>query len=120
MFSVFSRERIHVDAVESKVYPPRLSPVPLDGQDVQHLKIDSHTCSGYSGEGEQRFLPGNAMPTVLRIGAFRFHFYSDEGNEPPHIHIETPEGECKFWLEPIRLARNKGVTPLGLRSLERL
>ncbi|MFC2130847.1 hypothetical protein ACFLSQ_05385 [Bacteroidota bacterium] len=22
------------------------------------------------------------MPTVLRIGAFRFHFYSDEYNEP--------------------------------------
>jgi len=28
------------------------------------------------------------MPTVLRIEGFRFHFYSDEGNEPPHIHVE--------------------------------
>jgi len=36
------------------------------------------------------------MPTVLRIGSFRFHFYSDEQMEPPHIHIETPEGECKL------------------------
>ncbi|MEX0780276.1 MAG: DUF4160 domain-containing protein [Balneolales bacterium] len=36
------------------------------------------------------------MPTVLRIGSYRFHFYSDEGNEPSHIHIETTEGECKF------------------------
>jgi hypothetical protein len=50
------------------------------------------------------------MPTVLRIGSFRFHFYSDEQMEPPHIHIETPDGECKFWLDPIRLARNKGVS----------
>ncbi|MCI0750676.1 MAG: DUF4160 domain-containing protein [Flammeovirgaceae bacterium] len=32
------------------------------------------------------------MPTVLRIGPFRFHFYSDERNEPPHIHVETPMG----------------------------
>ena len=31
------------------------------------------------------------MPTVLRIGPFRFHFYSDEGNEPPHIHVASPE-----------------------------
>ena len=40
------------------------------------------------------------MPTVLRIGSFRFHFYSDEGNEPPHMHVATPDGECKFWLKP--------------------
>lgn len=60
------------------------------------------------------------MPTVLRIGAFRFHFYSDERQEPPHIHIETNEGECKFWLDPIRLARNKGVSGPDLRDLERL
>ena len=57
------------------------------------------------------------MPTVLRIGAFRFHFYSDEGNEPPHIHVATPDGECKFWLEPISLARNKGVNPKTIRNI---
>ncbi|HBB93559.1 MAG TPA: hypothetical protein DC042_18005 [Bacteroidales bacterium] len=33
------------------------------------------------------------MPTVLRIGAYRFHFYSDEFNEPPHIHVETADGK---------------------------
>jgi hypothetical protein len=60
------------------------------------------------------------MPTVLRIGPFRFHFYSDEALEPHHIHIETPDGECKFWLDPVRLARNKGVSPQVLRRLEQL
>jgi len=60
------------------------------------------------------------MPTILRIGAFRFHFYSDEYLEPPHIHIETPDGECKFWLEPVRLARNKGVQVIEVRQIERL
>jgi hypothetical protein len=60
------------------------------------------------------------MPTILRIRSFRFHFYSDEGNEPPHIHVEMPDGECKFWLEPVRLARNKGVPPLALRQIEKL
>lgn len=38
------------------------------------------------------------MPTILRLGPYRFHFYSDELKEPPHIHVETPEGECKFCL----------------------
>jgi hypothetical protein len=60
------------------------------------------------------------MPTVLRVGAYRFHFYSDDGIEPPHIHIETPNGECKFWLQPIRLARNKGVPPGEIRIIEKL
>ena len=60
------------------------------------------------------------MPTVMKIGPFRFHFYSDEGNEPPHIHVATPEGECKFWLQPVRLARNKGLPPLTIRRIEKL
>ena len=60
------------------------------------------------------------MPTVLRIGSYRFHFYSDEGNEAPHIHVATPDGECKFWLDPIQLAKNRGVSPVTLRDIERL
>ena len=60
------------------------------------------------------------MPTVLRIGSYRFHFYSDEGKEPPRIHVATTDGECKFWLDPVRLARNKGISPIKVRGLERL
>jgi hypothetical protein len=58
------------------------------------------------------------MPTVLRVGEFRFHFYSDERNEPPHIHVRAPEGECKFWLAPIALAKNRGLAPHVLRDIE--
>lgn len=60
------------------------------------------------------------MPTVLRIGSYRFHFYSDEGKEPPHIHVATTDGECEFWLEPVRLTRNKGISPITLRNIEKL
>ena len=60
------------------------------------------------------------MPTVLRVGSFRFHFYSDERSEPAHIHVATPDGECKFWLDPIRLARNKGVPSHEIREIEKL
>lgn len=59
-------------------------------------------------------------PTILRIGAYRFHFYSDEKNEPSHIHIETNDGECKFWLKPIQLAKNRGVSPHEIRKIEKL
>ena len=60
------------------------------------------------------------MPTVMRIGPFRFHFYSNESNEPAHIHVATPDGECKFWLNPIGLARNMGVPVHDLRKIEKL
>jgi hypothetical protein len=60
------------------------------------------------------------MPTVLRIGPYRFHFYSDERGEPAHIHVRTANGECKFWLDPIVLAKNRGLAPQVLRVIERL
>lgn len=60
------------------------------------------------------------MPTILRIGAYRFHFYSDEGIEPPHIHIRYTDGECKFWLSPVSLARNRGIPLHRLNDIERL
>jgi hypothetical protein len=57
---------------------------------------------------------------VLRVGGFRFHFFSDEGTEPSHIHVRCADGECKFWLEPVALARNRGVPPHTVREMERL
>ena len=60
------------------------------------------------------------MPTVLRVGPYRFHFYSDESREPAHIHVRSSEGECKFWLDPIGLAKNRGVAPRAVREIERL
>ena len=59
------------------------------------------------------------MPTVLRIGKYRFHFYSDERGEPPHVHVRSPDGECKFWLDPVLLARNNGIAAHELRTIER-
>lgn len=60
------------------------------------------------------------MPTALRTGTFRFHFYSNERAEPPHIHVRTPEGECKFWPDPVQLANSGGLRPHLLRTLKRL
>jgi hypothetical protein len=40
------------------------------------------------------------MPTILRKDGFRFYFYSNENDEPPHIHIEKGAAEGKIWLTP--------------------
>lgn len=60
------------------------------------------------------------MPTVLKIRGFRFHFYSDEQGESAHIHVRSAEGECKFWLSPVSLARNRGIPSNQLREIERI
>jgi hypothetical protein len=33
------------------------------------------------------------MPAVLRIKGYRFFFFSNEGNEPIHIHVEKEHKE---------------------------
>jgi hypothetical protein len=38
------------------------------------------------------------MPTILWVRGWRLFFYSDERNEPPHIHARKGGAECKFWL----------------------
>ncbi|MBW4521120.1 MAG: DUF4160 domain-containing protein [Scytolyngbya sp. HA4215-MV1] len=58
------------------------------------------------------------MPTVLRIGPYRFYFYSHEPNEPPHIHIDRNNLSVKFWLESVSLANNIGFSPKELRKLQ--
>ena len=58
------------------------------------------------------------MPTILRIGPYRFYFYSHEPNEPPHIHVDRDNLSAKFWLESIQLARNIGFSARDLRKIE--
>jgi hypothetical protein len=39
-------------------------------------------------------------PTIHREGAYRFYFNSREELRP-HVHVKSPDGEAKFWLEPV-------------------
>ncbi|USU07640.1 DUF4160 domain-containing protein [Sphingomonadaceae bacterium OTU29MARTA1] len=48
------------------------------------------------------------MPTLLRIGAFRFYFYSHEPNEPPHVQVDRGEATIKVWLNPSRSQKASG------------
>ncbi len=60
------------------------------------------------------------MPTVLRVGRFRFFFFSNEGQEPPHIHVKAAGDEAKYWLDPVQLAANYGFNVRELTEIERL
>lgn len=57
------------------------------------------------------------MPTVLRVKAYRFYFYSHEPNEPSHIHVDRDNLSAKFWLKPVALASNIGFSAKELRKI---
>jgi hypothetical protein len=60
------------------------------------------------------------MPTVMNVSGFRFFFYSMEGAEPPHIHVERDRCTAKFRLDPVRLARSRGLRAHELNGLRAL
>ncbi len=57
------------------------------------------------------------MPTVLRIGSYRFFFYSNENDEPAHIHVQHDGALAKFWLKPVAYASSTGFSARELSKL---
>jgi hypothetical protein len=52
------------------------------------------------------------MPGQICGYASASNFYnSDEGNEPPHIHVEKAEGRGKYWIDPVEKAYMKDFSP---------
>ena len=60
------------------------------------------------------------MPTVLRIGPYRFFFYSGDGNESPHIHVERDDKIAKLWLDPVRLYNSGGFNRREISRIQQI
>lgn len=61
------------------------------------------------------------MPTVKGIaGPYRFFFYSFDCNEPTHVHVQRERMICKFWIQPIALARNQGFSARELSTIREI
>jgi Domain of unknown function (DUF4160) len=58
------------------------------------------------------------VPKVLRERVFRCFFWSNERNEPPHVHAESGDGYAKMWLRsPVVVAESPGFSPRELRDV---
>lgn len=56
--------------------------------------------------------------TVFYYRNYRFFFFSREESRM-HIHVYSPSGEAKFWIEPeIELAVSKGLNSRELKEVE--
>jgi hypothetical protein len=60
------------------------------------------------------------MPTVLRTGPYRLFFYSGDGGEPPHVHVERDDKTATFWIGPVRLERSGGFTSAEIRRIQQV
>ncbi len=60
------------------------------------------------------------MPTVLRIGPYRFFFYAGDRNEPPHVHVERDSNKAKFWLGPVRMQNSGGFSRTEINHIQKL
>ncbi len=59
-------------------------------------------------------------PTILREKGYRFFFFSREEMRM-HIHVQSENGEAKFWLTPkLELARNFRLSGVELREAEEI
>jgi replication initiation and membrane attachment protein DnaB len=59
-------------------------------------------------------------PTIFRHRNYRFYFFSREESRM-HVHVISPDGEAKFWLEPkIELAVNQGLGATELNELKQI
>jgi hypothetical protein len=60
------------------------------------------------------------MPTVLRVEGYRFFFWSNEGAEPPHVHVEKSGAAGKWWVEDLTMVYQDGFTAAQLRRIREL
>ena len=60
------------------------------------------------------------MPTILTSGPYRFFFFSNEGNEPIHVHVESSDNYAKYWIDPVRLERSIGFNSKELGEIRDL
>jgi len=61
-----------------------------------------------------------SMPTILRLLGFRFFFYSNEGREPVHVHVEKGDAQGKYWLEPVQEDYMDGFTKTEEKQVRKI
>jgi hypothetical protein len=59
------------------------------------------------------------VPVVLRWGPYRAFFYSNEGDEPAHVHVKAGDNEAKVWLHDLSVSINVGFRPHELGTIIR-
>lgn len=60
------------------------------------------------------------MPTVLRVGPYRFFFYAGDRDEREHVHVERNDKVAKYWLDPVRLRASGGFSRVEITRIQKM
>jgi Domain of unknown function (DUF4160) len=55
-----------------------------------------------------RGITGNKCANGFALGILSCLLYSNEGDEPAHVHVQAAGREAKFWLHDVTVAINAG------------
>ena len=95
-----------------------LAPAPADARSLSpHKVLTPHDCIGDEACTAAFGIVVGMSPTIFRDGTFRFFFFSRE-EERLHVHVQSPDGEAEFWIEPeIELARSYRLSDQDLKRV---
>lgn len=60
------------------------------------------------------------MPKLFSAGGFRFFFYSNEKNEPCHVHVKGHGGEAKFWIPSCEMVFSYRINAKDIKKILRI
>lgn len=61
------------------------------------------------------------VPTLLLERGYAFRFRSNDGDEPPHVHVNGNGGSAKIWLAPaVRIGPSRGYSERESREIIRM
>lgn len=84
---------------------------PREGWQTARLLVRSR--SDHAGRGAM-------SPTLLTDGPYRFFFFLNERDEPPHVHVQEGRKLAKLWLSPVSVASSRHFAAHELTELLRI
>lgn len=60
------------------------------------------------------------MPLIAKIRGFKLYFSAGDSGEPIHVHVRYQGGMAKFWVNPTRLAYNRGLNRAEIAKAENI
>ncbi len=98
-------------------FKPQNSILTVRGGDGSRRRVTEPTKEPLRNRDRVIATPAKARASAqfLRVNGFVFSAYSEEGNEPAHVHVWKGGAKAKVWLTPVRVASSH----LGKSDLRR-
>jgi len=104
----------HREAAPGAEHPGGLGQTRALSDERLITQFDITTSSAADGDRLSLWMDSGSVREEL--GTDTFHFFSLEESRM-HVHVQSPEGEIKIWLEPeVELARSYGLSAQDVQS----